>query len=213
MTMGSRGALPTEDAMTAFSALHLLRNYNQLFTSTGSGLISGYPYTPGNMMEVHHLQRDNRFPSDWPPVLGAFQPYLPAPTTPVFGESKGRLLLTSALSARRPRGEKKPIPDEQKDDRYYERRKRNNQAAKKSRDARKLREDQIALRAALLEHENAVLRAQIVTLREETQSLRQLLFVQGKVHRTAITSGDDEYKASGISELCERSCSTERKSD
>ena len=35
---------------------------------------------------------------------------------------------------RRPRGEKKPIPDEQKDDKYFERRKRNNLAAKKSRD-------------------------------------------------------------------------------
>jgi len=41
------------------------------------------------------------------------------------------------------RGEKRPIPEEQKDDRYFERRKRNNQAAKKSRDARKLREDQV----------------------------------------------------------------------
>ena len=44
---------------------------------------------------------------------------------------------------RRSRSEKKPIPDEQKDDKYYERRKRNNQAAKKSRDARKIREDHV----------------------------------------------------------------------
>ncbi|XP_047002808.1 LOW QUALITY PROTEIN: uncharacterized protein LOC124620147 [Schistocerca americana] len=76
---------------------------------------------------------------------------------------------------RRPRSEKRPIPDDQKDEKYFERRKRNNQAAKKSRDARKVREDQIALRAAMLEHENAVLRAQLVTLREEAHSLRHLL--------------------------------------
>lgn len=94
---------------------------------------------------------------------------------------------------RRQRGEKKPIPDEQKDDKYFERRKRNNQAAKKSRDARKMREDQvckfdfvgsivgnicifqIALRATLLEHENAILKAQILTLREEASSLRQMV--------------------------------------
>ncbi|KAG5900126.1 hypothetical protein JTB14_012799 [Gonioctena quinquepunctata] len=76
---------------------------------------------------------------------------------------------------RRQRGEKKPIPDEQKDDKYFERRKRNNQAAKKSRDARKMREDQVALRATILEHENAILRAQVLTLREEASSLRQLL--------------------------------------
>lgn len=48
-----------------------------------------------------------------------------------------------ANSQRRPRSEKKPIPDDQKDEKYYERRKRNNQAAKKSRDARKIREDHV----------------------------------------------------------------------
>ncbi|KAE8744688.1 hypothetical protein FOCC_FOCC008691 [Frankliniella occidentalis] len=77
--------------------------------------------------------------------------------------------------ARRPRSEKKPTPEDQKDQRYLERRRRNNRAAKKSRDARRAREDQVALRAALLEHENAVLRAQVLTLREETHQLRQLL--------------------------------------
>lgn len=44
---------------------------------------------------------------------------------------------------KRLRGEKRPIPDDQKDDKYFERRRRNNQAAKKSRDARKFREDQV----------------------------------------------------------------------
>lgn len=34
---------------------------------------------------------------------------------------------------------------------------------------------QIALKATMLEHENAILRAQIVSLREETQSLRHIL--------------------------------------
>ena len=80
-------------------------------------------------------------------------------------------MLAQALSRvvpRRPRGEKKPIPDEQKDERYYERRKRNNLAAKKSRDQRKMREDAIAMRASLLEKENAVLRTQVSALREVT---------------------------------------------
>ena len=40
---------------------------------------------------------------------------------------------------RRQRGEKKPIPEDLKDDKYFERRKRNNLAAKKSRDQRKIR--------------------------------------------------------------------------
>ncbi|KAH8280597.1 hypothetical protein KR018_012055 [Drosophila ironensis] len=76
---------------------------------------------------------------------------------------------------RRVRGEKRPIPDAQKDAKYYERRKRNNEAAKKSRDARKIREDRIAFRAAILEQENSILRAQVMALRDELQTVRQLL--------------------------------------
>ena len=67
---------------------------------------------------------------------------------------------------RRPRGEKKPIPSEQRDNRYYERRKRNNLAAKKSRDQRKMREDTIAVRATFLEKENTALRTAVSALRE-----------------------------------------------
>ncbi|XP_037917135.1 D site-binding protein isoform X1 [Hermetia illucens] len=81
----------------------------------------------------------------------------------------------SNLFNRRQRGEKRPIPDEQKDEKYFERRKRNNEAAKKSRDARKLREDRVAFRAAILEHENAILRAQLVALRDEMTTLRQMI--------------------------------------
>ncbi|GJQ68611.1 hypothetical protein Trydic_g5754, partial [Trypoxylus dichotomus] len=90
---------------------------------------------------------------------------------------------------RRQRGEKKPIPDAQKDDKYYERRRRNNQAAKKSRDARKQREDQIALRATLLEHENALLKAQLLTVREEASSLRQLLLEKKTLEFAARNEG------------------------
>nr|XP_014102032.2 D site-binding protein isoform X2 [Bactrocera oleae]XP_036230725.1 D site-binding protein isoform X2 [Bactrocera oleae] len=80
-----------------------------------------------------------------------------------------------AFLHRRSRGEKRPIPDEQKDEKYYERRKRNNEAAKKSRDARKIREDRIAFRAALLEQENSILRAQVMALRDELQTMRRLV--------------------------------------
>lgn len=86
-----------------------------------------------------------------------------------------RALASVQHSQKRPRSEKKPIPNESKDDKYFERRKRNNCAAKKSRDARKSREDEIAIRASYLEKENAVLRAQVATLREEANTLRQML--------------------------------------
>ncbi|XP_065369996.1 thyrotroph embryonic factor [Calliphora vicina] len=86
---------------------------------------------------------------------------------------------------RRPRGEKRPIPEEQKDDKYYERRKRNNEAAKKSRDARKIREDRIAFRAAFLEQENSLLRAQVMALRDELQTMRQII---GRKYRSIAIS-------------------------
>ena len=62
-----------------------------------------------------------------------------------------------------------------KDGKYFERRKRNNVAAKKSRDARKQREDEIAIRASFLEKENSILKAQLQTLKDEAQQLRILL--------------------------------------
>ncbi|GFY49024.1 hypothetical protein TNIN_391901 [Trichonephila inaurata madagascariensis] len=109
-------------------------------------------------------------PPRWNPFLSALIVCISLPAaSPVISRA-----LASTLP-RRPRSEKRPIPDEQKDDKYFERRKRNNLAAKKSRDARKAREDEIALRACFLEKENAVLRAQVNTLREEAHSLRQML--------------------------------------
>nr|XP_053633093.1 transcription factor ces-2-like [Cherax quadricarinatus] len=100
----------------------------------------------------------------------------------VGGSTSLMVRALASTTPRRPRGEKKPIPETLKDDKYYERRKRNNLAAKKSRDARKQREDQVAIRASILEKENAILRAQVATLRDEAASLRQLLF-QKKTRR------------------------------
>lgn len=43
------------------------------------------------------------------------------------------------------------VPDEKKDDRYWARRRKNNMAAKRSRDARRAKENQIVVRAGALE--------------------------------------------------------------
>uniref|UniRef100_A0A1A8H7G7 Thyrotroph embryonic factor a n=1 Tax=Nothobranchius korthausae TaxID=1143690 RepID=A0A1A8H7G7_9TELE len=59
------------------------------------------------------------------------------------------------------------VPDEQKDEKYWQRRKKNNVAAKRSRDARRLKENQITVRAAFLERENAALRTEVSELRKE----------------------------------------------
>ncbi|OWF52247.1 uncharacterized protein LOC110448012 [Mizuhopecten yessoensis] len=75
-------------------------------------------------------------------------------------------------------GRKRPktLPDEQKDEAYWERRRKNNDAAKRSRDARRAKEDQIAIRAALLEQENLKLRVEVAALKTETAKLRCMLY-------------------------------------
>ena len=62
------------------------------------------------------------------------------------------------------------------DESYWERRRKNNEAAKRSRDARRMKEEEIALRAAFLEQENLKLRAQVALLKNETAKLHYLLY-------------------------------------
>ncbi|CAL8286860.1 unnamed protein product [Boreogadus saida] len=59
------------------------------------------------------------------------------------------------------------IPEGLKDDRYWARRRKNNVAAKRSRDARRVKENQIAIRASFLEKENGALRREVADLRKE----------------------------------------------
>lgn len=59
-----------------------------------------------------------------------------------------------------------------KDEKYWARRRKNNIAAKRSRDARRMKENQIAIRASFLEHENDALRKQLEEFRRETKALK-----------------------------------------
>ena len=70
----------------------------------------------------------------------------------------------------------KITPDGEKDDSYWERRRKNNEAAKRSRDARRAKEEEIAIRAAFLEQENLKLRAQVAILKNETAKLHYMLY-------------------------------------
>uniref|UniRef100_A0A1A8RR71 Thyrotroph embryonic factor b n=3 Tax=Nothobranchius TaxID=28779 RepID=A0A1A8RR71_9TELE len=67
------------------------------------------------------------------------------------------------------------VPDEQKDEKYWSRRKKNNLAAKRSRDARRLKENQITVRASFLERENAALRQQVAELRKDCGRCKNIL--------------------------------------
>jgi len=59
---------------------------------------------------------------------------------------------------------------------YAERRRKNNEAARRSRDARRMKERETSLRAALLQQENVRLRAEMAVLKTEIARLHCLLY-------------------------------------
>lgn len=65
--------------------------------------------------------------------------------------------------------------DEVRDAGYLERRRRNNESAKRSRDARRQKEEEIAFRATELEQENLSLKAELFLVRRESAELHRLL--------------------------------------
>lgn len=84
---------------------------------------------------------------------------------------------TSSSSGRK---KGRPLPDDQKDEAYWERRRKNNEAAKRSRDARRDKEEKIAMRAAFLEQENFQLRVELAAVKAENTKLRCMHFLPCK---------------------------------
>ena len=80
---------------------------------------------------------------------------------------------SSASSSRKRK--RTAVGEDNKDDRYWERRRKNNMAAKRSRDARRAKENQIAMRATFLERENRVLTQELGKARAENHLLRERL--------------------------------------
>lgn len=63
------------------------------------------------------------------------------------------------------------LSDDQKDDAYWERRRKNNEAAKRSRDARRMKEDMITQTACVLKQENMTLSLNLRHFQEENAKL------------------------------------------
>lgn len=80
------------------------------------------------------------------------------------------------------KSKKQIIPSEMKDDKYWNRRKKNNVAAKRSRDARRMKENHIAMRASYLERENDNLKKQLDDFKRETKQLKMRLTHYEKIH-------------------------------
>ncbi|CAG5081616.1 Oidioi.mRNA.OKI2018_I69.PAR.g9925.t1.cds [Oikopleura dioica] len=84
------------------------------------------------------------------------------------------------------KAQKKLVKPEDKDEKYWQKRKKNNAAAKRSREARRSRENQIAMRAGFLEADNAALKEELLNVKEELQTLKEKLLV---VQMRAATEG------------------------
>ncbi|KAJ8961343.1 hypothetical protein NQ317_018147 [Molorchus minor] len=67
-------------------------------------------------------------------------------------------------------------PSDRSDDLVYlEKRKKNNEAARRSRESRRAKEDEVAIRCAFLEQENIRLKLRIAVLESESNNLKSLL--------------------------------------
>ncbi|XP_052794455.1 thyrotroph embryonic factor-like isoform X2 [Mya arenaria] len=73
------------------------------------------------------------------------------------------------------------VTDSAKDDKYWQRRKKNNVAAKRSRDARRVKENQIAMRASFLERENDDLHEKYEEILRQNEELIKRLSKYEKV--------------------------------
>ena len=94
------------------------------------------------------------------------------------GDHMGGAAPPSSVSNSRMPPKKRPlcVPDEQKDNGYWEKRKKNNESAKRSREARRMKEEQIAMRVVYLEQENLQLRTETSLLKGEIEKLRCMLY-------------------------------------
>jgi hypothetical protein len=99
---------------------------------------------------------------------------------------------TSSTTSRK-RG--KPLPEDLKDEAYWERRRKNNEAAKRSRDARRSKEMEVAFKAALLEQENLKLKVEVASLKQELAKLQYILLTN-----SAQSNNSNNRKTNGKSQ-------------
>lgn len=138
------------------------------------------PVSPGRLVSPHHQASSSKSPT--PPVsplsvdFQVSEQDLALASIPGHGEfDPRRRNFTEEELKPQPiikKSKKVFVPDGLKDDKYWARRHKNNFAAKRSRDARRVKENQIAMRAAFLEKENSCLREEMAKLKKENAQLK-----------------------------------------
>ena len=110
-------------------------------------------------------------PHHWPPA--AMPP--PLTTTPSTVVSDQSSSFAASVASRKRSSSCTDTPAASRDTHYWERRRKNNEAAKRSRDARRAKEEEVAVRASILEQENRQLRVELTAFRLEVARLSELL--------------------------------------
>lgn len=75
-----------------------------------------------------------------------------------------------------PLKKRRPTAVQNKDNSYWEKRRKNNESAKRSRDMRRCKEEHISVRVIYLEQDNLQLRTECTLLRSEVEKLRAMLY-------------------------------------
>lgn len=170
--------------------LYLDAKFRALSTAGGRYVCSS---RPSKVLNDDSQESDLPFPeqytpgehSDMPTALENFDLMTTLKTTPEFSAGER----ASDFGEPRDQNEDEPLGKNnkesnsvsQKDDErasYWERRRRNNASAKKSRDARKAREIQTQLKVDLLEKENTRLLAELLAIQHENLCLRRVLGIK-----------------------------------
>merc|ERR1712209_46046 len=89
---------------------------------------------------------------------------------------------------------KNAVPEEMKDEKYWEKRLKNKEATRRSREARRLKENQIVLRASYLEKENKVLKQELETTNFEKSKLEtEIDILKRKLNKYEMSSSSMAY--------------------
>lgn len=170
----------TYSAIVSASQLKSVYPYSAMLPAAAAAAVTGYSYTEPTLAASAMASY-----AGYPALIN-----YPVAENSGSTQSLSSLRLSALLASRRRRAghvvdlqpeepsrkKVKPVPDEKKDIAYWERRRKNNDAAKRSRDARRMKEEEIAIRAVYLEQDNMKLRAEVSILKSELARLHYMVY-------------------------------------
>ncbi|CAH0560455.1 unnamed protein product [Brassicogethes aeneus] len=172
MDIQSNSSSPTHSMCSVKSDLYENNNNNnnnQTLNVDLSSMISSKPTRPFKA-----------FPKDPVSVamsLSVPNPLFPNSTTQEYNEFRNKMMSQVQKNGTNKNMRRNSQSNTQNPDpTYWEKRKKNNEAAKRSRDARRAKEDEIAVRCAFLERENLNLKFKLASVENERKRLQSLLY-------------------------------------